>query len=1549
MICPNPNGAIQPPTRCALGTYSTGLATTCTACTAGNACPFTDQAVVNACPAGYFSGPRASSCVKCTPGYYCPNTAVTDSMPSYGASGYGRQIPCDAGYFSGAGQTSCTACPQGYYCTIAASTDGGRLRCPTGYFPGRNGTFVSLAATDCLKCPSGTQCDNPNVAPSTCSSGSYATDGVCYTCPAGYYCPNITLSPQPCPAGYYSNSNAIQCTICNAGYLCVAQSTSPTPTDRPCPLGAYCPAGATTATLCPAGTMGTHTNGVSEADACTDCTAGYSCPEGTQGATASNVCAEGFYCPPGSPFPTPCPSGTYSNTQGSTTRAACALCPEGYFCPAGTARYAANPCPPGFFCPAGTGNGFDNGCPVGTYSPEYKATNGRQCYVCPPGSYCPIIGLTTNIPCPAGTYQPEAGAYRCLPCQAGWACPTIGMTSSMTTPCSQGHYCPEGTAQADKFPCPGGSFSRLTNLKDGSECFACWQGYACPAGALTPVDCVQGYYCPGTPPPSNGVEITLGAYAGVTTSYVTEFPCPAGSYSSQANLYASDQCSPCPAGEYCTGGGAAPNGLCGSGYYCPTSSFQVNQEACKAGTYNPNTGKISQEDCLPCQPGFYCDAASVAMTPCPAGTFTPYNLTNSSGPSGDENSRQCLQCPAGYRCPQQSVDPTPCPVGNYSAAQSTTCTPCPVGHYCPHEGTSEDAMNRIFECPAGLFCPAGTDRIPSMQEYGCPAGYYCPRGVSTPTACSPGTFNPNTGRSFPTDCIPCTVGMYCSSSALAAVSGECDPGYYCPGGSSSAQDTPCPARYYRSIPRAESEDFCAVCPRGYYCLEGTADPTPCTRGYYCVAGSETPTPCPIGTFGNTTHLRSQDECTACTAGYYCDGLGLPSPTGLCDPGYYCISRAYTSAPPGLPTGGLCPKGGYCPPGSSYPTACAEGTFNNFTGGATQSDCTSCTPGYYCSGSNLPYPSGPCLAGYYCTGGASLSTQFRTPAGHYTPTGSSAPFECPLGTFNPSPIQESCEQCVQGNYCPTRAMTSYLPCTVGGYCPTGSILPKACPRGTYQPETRMTNLSNCIFCSAGSYCSSINMSAPTGQCDVSFYCKRGCVTSDCSFYSLNYGVVANTFADGLANVFGGICPWGHYCPQGTSNPTACSPGTVRDNVGASVSTDCQPCPPGKYCPSSGTSSNIPTNAPVTCTKGYYCPGPLASSGPQSLIGCADATCSNHPGEDCSLDYVDCSPTDYNYNLKLAGARACARGFFCAAGSIMPTKCNVIGGYTTYQDQKGQDVCITCPRGYYCDPLDLASLQSPKACPVGRYCPFGTSSSQPMCPVGSWSDQLYLQNSTQCKLCIPGRFCPYTGTSTTTTATMPFCLGGYWCESGAYNGFGDKGVLGGNGGPCLPGYYCPNGTKSNASYACPPGTYNPSYYGASVSACIDCPGGMYCSGSANVATTGKCSNGYYCPLHCHDSHCARDTCLVDFGFTTTIYQPDWKGGACPVGHYCNGTTTTGPIVPTICPDGMYQDEIAQAATIFSHAPLKPCAASEDNRKQIDSMLSLCVCVWYLFIHY
>lgn len=40
----------------------------------------------------------------------------------------------------------------------------------------------------------------------------------------------------------------------------------------------------------------------------------------------------------------------------------------------------------------------------------------------------------------------------------------------------------------------------------------------------------------------------------------------------------------------------------------------------------------------------------------------------------------------------------------------------------------------------------------------------------------------------------------------------------------------------------------------------------------------------------------------------------------------------------------------------------------------------------------------------------------------------------------------------------------------------------------------TTISTCIPCTAGSYCATIGLSAPTGPCGVGYYCPEGSTTS-----------------------------------------------------------------------------------------------------------------------------------------------------------------------------------------------------------------------------------------------------------------------------------------------------------------------------------------------------------------------------------------------------------------------------------------------------------------------
>lgn len=43
-----------------------------------------------------------------------------------------------------------------------------------------------------------------------------------------------------------------------------------------------------------------------------------------------------------------------------------------------------------------------------------------------------------------------------------------------------------------------------------------------------------------------------------------------------------------------------------------------------------------------------------------------------------------------------------------------------------------------------------------------------------------------------------------------------------------------------------------------------------------------------------------------------------------------------------------------------------------------------------------------------------------------------------------------------------------------------------------------------------------------------------------------------------------CPPGFYCPEGTSDPMPCRPGTFNTLEGQDALTDCRPCYPGKAC-------------------------------------------------------------------------------------------------------------------------------------------------------------------------------------------------------------------------------------------------------------------------------------------------------------------------------------------------------------------------------------------------
>jgi hypothetical protein len=1459
---------------CAPGSWSVGSQAACTLCAAGSACPFTSGVGIVNCSAGTYSTGGATSCTACPAGKSCPSTSSN------------QQVTCTAGTFSTGSQATCTVCPAGNMCPNIGQNS---------IIPCSPGTYSIGGQSSCTLCEVGRQCSNPALQSQACPVGYYAErTGLtnCTVCPPGHKCANPAVAPVPCPVGEWAAAGLTVCSPCTSGYVCGGGAVEAAPPAHICAVGGYCHP-PTQWTPCPAGTFNPSLGGANHS-ACLQCPPGYYCPMGTS-SYSGNACPTGHYCLAGTGAHNqyPCAAGTQNVLIGRSSPTDCTACPEGRYCPAGTpsGNLPVNglTCPAGHYCPTGTSTSSQWPCPPGTYSgPVTGLTDPSSCLTCPPGRYC-VQGTSTPTPCPAGKFRREEGATNaaaCTDCTSGMACPTAGLTAPSTI-CVAGYYCPTGTVYPTDSPCAPGTLSNQTNLILASQCEECPERYSCGWGTggtvNPPLPCAPGHYCPRR------------------TGYQTEYPCLPGTWSAATNLYAAWQCEPCPAGNYCVGGKPSVDGPCAPGHYCPVNTSSATQYPCPAGTYTGANNLYDVLQCTDCPPGHNCPSPAVAPTPCLAGSYT--TLTNRV------NQAACSTCPGGSYCPEPGgvVNPPDCGVGKMSDDGAKVCLDCTAGHYCNNATTSLTDMTNNKRCFAGSYCPASMTVAPTLEQFPCPRAYYCPEAIPAPLSCPAGTYNPSTGRGALSDCLDAPAGFY-TIPASYNVTGECAPGYYCPTRSTGPQQQPCPPGTYRTEPKGQSTQSCAACVAGNYCPSATAVPVDCPQGYYCPTSTVNPEACPKGTFGNITGLRMQQDCTFCPPGEYCDTLGLLAPRGLCDPGYYCLEKAYSSAPTGPPTGGLCPPGGYCVKGSSYPTACPPGTFNNYSGGRSDLDCSACTPGFYCAGSSNPFPTGPCDAGYYCPANSSKATEVLAPPGTYTPSGSPNPVPCPVGTYNTQYGQSSCAQCTARYYCPELGSTTLIGCPAGSYCPTGSSTPLLCPAGTFSSTPQLGNVSECTVCLPGKYCLTNGLQAVSGDCNAGYYCT-----------------LSSPVPNPVEQSYGDRCTAGHYCVAGTSNPEPCPVGTYSPAQSNEALSSCLPCPVNQYCGTTGLSS--PTGS---CTPGYYCTGGAASASPPNL-GVGGAPCPQ--GKFCPGNSApqSCLPGTFANVTGLSACWSCSPGYYCLAEQINPLLCPngsycpegtgtvqplcPRGTYSPTQGLQNASQCLSCPGGQYCagegriapsgncsagyfclsgaytaagqgGPAPTCLPAAGGVCPTGHYCPSGTATPH-MCPPGTFNPSPGATSLSQCVACEGGKACLSHGLS---SPTGP-CANGYYCVSGSNTFTPTDGVM---------GNICPSGTSCGAGSAsphiCDPGSYSPLPGQAS---CLICPAGYFCLAAAVNYSSNACPPGYYCPngtVSAHQYPCPPGTYRsLPLGINAASCL------SCPGGQYCAGQAQTA--VSGNCAGGYY----------------------------------------------
>lgn len=247
---------------------------------------------------------------------------------------------------------------------------------------------------------------------------------------------------------------------------------------------------------------------------------------------------------------------------------------------------------------------------------------------------------------------------------------------------------------------------------------------------------------------------------------------------------------------------------------------------------------------------------------------------------------------------------------------------------------------------------------------------------------------------------------------------HCEVGHYCPNG--SAEQRPCPINKMANYTHAVE---CDSCPAGFYCLKSGV-PIECEKGFYCPAGTgKDLRPCPRGTYGPERQYNSVHDCKPCPAGKYCEQINATTYTGPCSVGHWCSYGVDRPKPIGSNTtlDGLLD--------SVNSTSCVDGRETGYGG--------MCPPGHYCvEGSDKPEP-------------------------------------CGVGTYAPVYGMSSCNECMEGFYCPSTTMTDYklYECPTGHYCPKNTSLANQypCPAGTYSNVTGNTKIEDCKPCPPGRYC------------------------------------------------------------------------------------------------------------------------------------------------------------------------------------------------------------------------------------------------------------------------------------------------------------------------------------------------------------------------------------------------------------------------------------------------------------------------------------------------
>ena len=608
-------------------------------------------------------------------------------------------------------------------------------------------------------------------------------------------------------------------------------------------------------------------------------------------------------------------------------------------------------------------------------------------------------------------------------------------------------------------------------------------------------------------------------------------------------------------------------------------------------------------------------------------------------------------------------------------------------------------------------------------------------------------------------------------------------------------------------------------------------------------------------------------------------------------------------------------------------------------------------------------------GYYSIGGhedgTTRSGQIKCEYGHYCKNGEK--IKCPAGKFGAELGLASSDcsgECLAGYYCPIGSVSgNQHPCgSPSVYCPSGSIEPVSVRDGYYSiggSGSHLTHTSEVITppgyfahqgqkfsCFEGSYGNEYGLFEPycSGFCDAGYYCPPGSVSPKqnicgnssvyCPYASAEPRPVRKGYYTSRVD---DICPPGQWRNLTKINDKTIFPIVTESPIPTSSTlSPCQPCENGSF-------KFVPGNEHSLCL-------PCPKYTTISALDRTTCTCLmeylyfNKTLNQCVKVSSNFKPVDdeifANTELTRYEEFPCEKGHYCINGTRYPCPA---GKYGSTIGNTNSSCDGMCSAGFYCPEGSISTMQYPCG-KSNLFCPEGSPS-----PIfvrsGFFSNELKDDMFKDSELiCPPGYWCE--------NAVRKPCPAGRWGNSsGLVSSLCD--------GPCLAGYFCPEGSVSDSAFRCgsinvhcPEGSDSPivtemGYYSSRVGLQpslpyafdetstmeiqVLCEQGYFCEngirtqcppGSYGVGVGGKslssaclpCSAGYYCPsqanfpsLTSEDRECGGPNVICPIG---SAYPLDVSLGyysvhneyelICEPGHWCKDG------IKNKCPAGSYGNE-------------------------------------------